>query len=140
MIIENKLNIENEADLAREEERISKIKAKELFETGYLNNLKVGTFEALSKIHKYIFDDIYYFAGEIRKQNIAKGNFRFVPITYIEAALKNVTEGLKQKLLKEINIYYPKEKEESTNSRILPNSSELSNESFKDDDNFQFDF
>ena len=57
-----------------------------------------------------------------------------------EAALKNVTEGLKQKLLKEINIYYPKEKEESTNSRILPNSSELSNESFKDDDNFQFDF
>lgn len=90
MIIENKLNIENEADLAREEERISKIKAKELFETGYLNNLKVGTFEALSKIHKYIFDDIYYFAGEIRKQNIAKGNFRFVPITYIEAALKNV--------------------------------------------------
>lgn len=90
MIIENKLNIENEADLAREEERISKIKAKELFETGYLNNLKVGTFEALSKIHKYLFDDIYYFAGEIRKQNIAKGNFRFVPITYIEEALKNV--------------------------------------------------
>ena len=77
MILENKLNLTNESDLAREEEKISKMKAKELFETGYLNNLKAGTFEALSKIHSYLFNDIYFFAGKIRTQNIAKGNFRF---------------------------------------------------------------
>lgn len=90
MALENKLNLTNESDLAREEERISKKKAKELFETGYLNNLVAGTFETLSKIHKYLFNDIYYFAGTIRKENIAKGNFRFVPITYINNALENV--------------------------------------------------
>ena len=90
MILENKLNLTNEVDLAREEEKISKIKAKELFETGYLNNLKAGTFETLSKIHAYLFDDIYYFAGKIRTQNIAKGNFRFVPILYIDNALENI--------------------------------------------------
>lgn len=90
MILENKLNLTNEVDLAREEEKISKTKAKELFETGYLNNLKAGTFETLSKIHAYLFDDIYYFAGQIRNQNIAKGNFRFVPILYINSALENI--------------------------------------------------
>lgn len=90
MILKNKLNLTNEVDLAREEEKISKIKAKELFETGYLNNLKAGTFETLSKIHAYLFDDIYYFAGQIRNQNIAKGNFRFVPILYINSALENI--------------------------------------------------
>ena len=66
------------------------MKAKELFETGYLNNLKAGTFEALSKIHSYLFNDIYFFAGKIRTQNIAKGNFRFVPILYINNALENI--------------------------------------------------
>lgn len=90
MVLENKLNLTNESDLAREEEKISKIKAKELFETGYLNNLKAGTFETLSKIHAYLFDDIYYFAGQIRNQNIAKSNFRFVPILYINTALENI--------------------------------------------------
>ena len=90
MILENKLNLTNESDLAREEEKISKMKAKELFETGYLNNLKAGTFEALSKIHSYLFNDIYFFAGKIRTQNIAKGNFRFVPILYINNALENI--------------------------------------------------
>lgn len=90
MILENKLNLTNEADLAREEEKISKIKAKELFEKGYLDNLNAGTFEALSKIHKYLFDDIYYFAGKVRTQNISKGNFRFVPILYIDNALENI--------------------------------------------------
>lgn len=90
MALENKLNLTNETDLAREKEKISKKKAKELFETGYLNNLVAGTFETLSKIHKYLFNDIYYFAGTIRKENIAKGNFRFVPITYINNALENV--------------------------------------------------
>lgn len=90
MVLKNKLNLTNEVDLSREEERISKTKAKELFETGYLNNLKAGTFETLSKIHTYLFDDIYYFAGQIRNQNIAKGNFRFVPILYINNALENI--------------------------------------------------
>lgn len=90
MALENKLNLTNEADLAREEEKISKLKAKELFETGYLSNLEAGTFETLSKIHKYLFDDIYYFAGEIRKENISKGNFRFASLTYLDSAIKNV--------------------------------------------------
>ena len=90
MTLENKLNLTNEADLAREEEKKSKIKAKELFDTGYLDNLEPGTFKTLSKIHKYLFDEIYYFAGEIRKENIAKGNFRFAPLSYIIPALENV--------------------------------------------------
>lgn len=89
MALENKLKLNNEADLAREEEKISKTKAKELFETGYLDSLEAGTFKALSEIHKYLFNDIYYFAGKIRTQNIAKGNFSFVPITYIDSALIN---------------------------------------------------
>ena len=90
MALENKLGLTHEADLAREEERISKLKAKELFESGYLDSFDVGTFQALSKIHKYLFSDIYYFAGEIRKENIAKGNFRFAPIAYIDSAIENV--------------------------------------------------
>lgn len=90
MALENKLGLTNEAYLAREEERISKLKAKELFESGYLDTLDVGTFQALSKIHKYLFNDIYYFAGEIRKENIAKENFRFAPIAYIYSAIENV--------------------------------------------------
>lgn len=90
MALENKLNLINEADLAREEEKISKSKAKEMFENGYLDNLKAGTFETLSKIHKYLYDDIYYFAGEIRKENIAKCNFRFAPLAYIDSAIENV--------------------------------------------------
>lgn len=90
MALENKLNLTNEADLAREEEKISKLKAKKMFENSYLDNLEAGTFETLSKIHKYLFDDIYYFAGEIRKVNIAKGNFRFAPLTYIDSAIENV--------------------------------------------------
>ena len=90
MALENKLNLTNEADLAREEEKISKVKAKEMFENGYLDNLEAGTFETLSKIHKYLFNDIYYFAGEIRKENIAKGNFRFAPLVYIDSAIENV--------------------------------------------------
>ena len=90
MILENKLNITNPVELAREEERISKKKAKEMFETGYLNSLEVGTFETLKKIHKYLFEDIYDFAGELRKVNIAKGNFRFTPLAYLEEAVKTI--------------------------------------------------
>ncbi len=92
MILENKLNITDPAELAREEERISKKKAKEMFEEGFLNKLKAGTFESLKRIHEYLFEDIYTFAGEIRKVNIAKGNFRFTPLAYLEEAIKKIEE------------------------------------------------
>ena len=90
MVLENKLGLTNSADLAREEERISKVKAIELFETGYLDSLKAGKFESLAKIHKYLFSDIYPFAGEIRNENIAKGNFRFAPVMYLKASLEHI--------------------------------------------------
>lgn len=90
MALKNKLNIENSADLAREEERISKKKAAELFESGMFDKLKAGSFEALSFIHRYLFEDIYDFAGKIRTVNLAKSNFRFAPVMYLEAALNNV--------------------------------------------------
>ena len=79
MALENKLGLTSSAGLAREEERISKKKAAELFERGILDNLPVGRFSALQAIHKYLFEDIYNFAGELRTVNIAKGNFRFAP-------------------------------------------------------------
>ena len=90
MVLKNKLGITNSVDLAREEERLSKIKAIELFETGLLDNLEAGKFESLSKIHKYLFDEIYYFAGEIRTENIAKGSFRFAPVMYLKASLEHI--------------------------------------------------
>ena len=101
MILENKLNITDQTELAREDERISKIRAKEMFETGYLNTLEPGTFNALKKIHKYLFEEIYQFAGEIRKVNIAKGNFRFTPIVYLEESIKNI-EKMPQSTYEEI--------------------------------------
>ena len=90
MALENKLGLTSSADLAREEERISKKKALELFESGMLDKLKAGNFSALKAIHKYLFDEIYDFAGEIRTVNISKGNFRFAPLMYLEAALQNI--------------------------------------------------
>ena len=90
MALENKLGITDSSALAREEEKISKKKALELFETGYLDALTAGTFESLSLIHKYLFDEIYEFAGKIREVNIAKGNFRFAPLMYLQAALDNI--------------------------------------------------
>ena len=90
MVLKNKLGLTNSSDLAREEERISKKKAIEMFETGFLDNLEVGKFDSLSKIHKYLFDEIYQFAGEIRTENIAKGNFRFAPVMYLQSALKHI--------------------------------------------------
>lgn len=89
-MLENKLGITSSADLAREEERISKKKAAELFEKGILDNLAVGKFSSLQAIHKYLFEDIYYFAGKIRTVNIAKGSFRFAPLMYLQAALENI--------------------------------------------------
>lgn len=90
MALENKLGIKSSAELAREEERISKKKAVELFENGMLENLEAGKFQTLCEIHKYLFDDIYDFAGKIRTVNISKGNFRFAPLMYLEAAIENV--------------------------------------------------
>ena len=90
MALENKLGIKSSAELAREEERISKKKAVELFENGMLEKLEAGKFQTLCEIHKYLFDDIYDFAGELRTVNLAKGNFRFAPLMYLETAIKNV--------------------------------------------------
>lgn len=90
MALENKLGITDSAQLAREEERISKKKAAELFENGILDTLKAGSFSALKAIHKYLFEDIYDFAGQVRNVNIAKGNFRFAPVMYLDAALANI--------------------------------------------------
>lgn len=101
MALENKLGIENSADLAREEERISKKKAVMLFETKKLDSLDAGTFESLREIHKYLFEDIYEFAGRLRKVNIAKNNFRFAPVMYLEAAVTNI-EKMPQKTFDEI--------------------------------------
>lgn len=90
MVLENKLGITDSAQLANEEERISKKKAAQMFETGYLDKLKAGSVESLVMIHKYLFEEIYEFAGEIREVNIAKGSFRFAPVMYLEEALKKI--------------------------------------------------
>ena len=101
MILENKLNITNPAELAREEERISKANAKKMFETNYLESLEPGTFETLKKIHECLFQEIYEFAGKIRKVNIAKGNFRFTPLVYLQESIKNI-EKMPQSTFDEI--------------------------------------
>ena len=90
MTLENKLGITDSSELAREEERISKKKALQMFEEGFLDKLNAGTFQSLSEIHKYLFEDIYEFAGQIRKINIAKGNFRFAPVMYLEVSIQNI--------------------------------------------------
>ena len=89
-MLENKLGITDSAELARIEEKISKQKAVEMFESGYLESLEAGTYESLAMIHKYLFDEIYDFAGEIRKVNISKVNFRFAPLMYLDAALQSI--------------------------------------------------
>ena len=89
-MLENKLGITSSAELAREEERISKKRAVELFESGRLAALEAGTTASLMAIHKALFGDIYDFAGKLRTVNIAKGNFRFAPLLYLEAALANI--------------------------------------------------
>ena len=90
MALENKLGLTSSADLAREEERISKKKAVELFENGVLGSLPAGKFSTLQAIHNFLFEDIYDFAGELRTVNLAKGNFRFAPVMYLQAALDNI--------------------------------------------------
>ena len=90
MTLENKLGITDSTELFWVEEKISKLKAIELFEKKVIYDLKVGTFESLAFIHKYLFDEIYDFAGEIRTVNIAKGNFRFAPVMYLKSALEHI--------------------------------------------------
>ena len=91
-MLKNKLGIDNPIELAKEEERITKIKARQLFETKKLDTFEVGTFSGLAQIHKYLFEDVYDFAGKIRTENISKSNFRFASVMYLEEALRKIDE------------------------------------------------
>lgn len=101
MTLENKLGISDQTELAREEERLSKMRARELFEEGILNELTAGSVKSLFEIHRYLFQDIYPFAGKIRTVNISKGGFRFAPIMYLELSL-NTIEKMPQTSFDEI--------------------------------------
>lgn len=92
MVLENKLRITNSAELARAEEKISKMKAIALYESNLVDESEIGKFSGLAKIHKFLFEEIYDFAGKIRTVNIAKGNFRFAPVMYLETALKHIDD------------------------------------------------
>jgi len=101
MPLDNKLNITDAAELARVEEQLSKSKAKQLFDSKFLDGLKAGSFQALADIHCYLFDEIYGFAGKVRTVNISKSNFRFAPVSYLEVSLKNI-EAMPQSTFDEI--------------------------------------
>ncbi len=101
MILENKLGITDAVELARVEEKLSKAQAHTLFTSGFLDTLDAGGFQALASIHATLFGEIYEFAGKIRKENIAKGNFRFAPVMYLDVALKNI-EAMPQTTFDEI--------------------------------------
>ncbi|MGG5311115.1 protein adenylyltransferase Fic [Enterococcus sp. DIV1304_2] len=92
MILENKLGLTNQVEVAKAEEKLSKQKAKELYDSGKINEIEVGTFKGLSEIHDFLFSEIYDFAGKIRTVNIAKGNFRFAPVMYLEQSLKHIDQ------------------------------------------------
>ncbi len=124
MTLENKLNIANSAELALEEEKISKKKAIALFQTKLFDKNEIGKFSSLKKIHKFLFEDIYYLAGQIRNVNISKGNFRFVPVIYLEAALEKIDrmpqsnfEEIVEKYV-EINIAHPFREGNGRSTRI----------------------
>ena len=124
MVLRNKLGIENQIELAKEEERITKIKAIELFEKNKLETFEVGTFEGLSQIHKYLFEDIYEFAGKMRTENISKGNFRFASAMYLEDVLKKIDkmpqsnfEEIIRKYI-EMNIAHPFREANGRSTRI----------------------
>lgn len=101
MVLENKLNISDSVELARIEEKISKSQAVKLFESNIVENFEVGKFSGLAKIHKFLFDELYDFAGKVRTVNIAKGSFRFAPVMYLDAALKHI-DGMPQSTFDEI--------------------------------------
>lgn len=124
MVLENKLGITESAELAREEERISKKKALELFENGILDSLNAGKFDSLSQIHKYLFEDIYDFAGKVRSENLAKSNFRFAPVMYLKQALDfidNMPQSTYEEIIKkyvEMNIAHPFREGNGRSTRI----------------------
>ncbi len=124
MILKNRLRIENQVELNKTEEKISKQKAKQLFDSGEINNIPVGTFEGLCKIHLKLFSEIYDFAGKMRDVNIAKGNFRFAPIMYLEHALKyidNMPENTFDNIIEkyvEMNVAHPFRKGNGRSTRI----------------------
>ncbi len=113
MVLENKLNLINQVDLAKIEEKISKQKAKQLFDSGDITKIEFGTFKGLAQIHAYLFGDIYDFAGKIREVNIAKGNFRFASLIYLEQSLQNIDkmpQGNFEQIIEkyvEMNIAHP---------------------------------
>lgn len=113
MTMENKLNITNQVDLAKAEEKISKQKAKQLFDSGDIDKAEVGTFKGLAFIHAYLFGDIYNFAGKVREVNISKGNFRFAPVMYLKASLEYIDampQGNFEQIIEkyvEMNIAHP---------------------------------
>lgn len=123
-MLENKLGITSEIELSKEEERITKIKALELFDTNKINEFEVGTFNGLSKIHEYLFSDIYEFAGKIRKDNLAKGNFRFASAMYLDDVLSkidNMKEDSFEDIIKkyiEMNIAHPFREGNGRSTRI----------------------
>jgi len=123
-MLNNKLGITNEIELAKEEEKITKIKALRLFDTNRINEFEIGTFNGLSKIHEYLFADIYDFAGKIRKENIAKGNFRFASAMYLEEILSKIDampqdnfENIIKKYV-EMNIAHPFREGNGRSTRI----------------------
>lgn len=124
MMLENKLGISNEVELVKEEERITKLKALELFDSGKINDFEVGTTKGLCDLHKYIFDNIFMYAGEIRKVNIAKGNFRFAAVLYLNDVLSSI-DNMKQdtfedivKKYVEMNIAHPFREGNGRSTRI----------------------
>jgi len=124
MLLDNKLGITEPIELAKEEERLTKIKAIELFEKKELNSFEVGTFKGLAQIHKYLFQDIYEFAGKIRTENISKSNFRFASVMYLEEALKQIDkmpqttfDEIIEKYI-EMNIAHPFREGNGRNTRI----------------------
>ena len=126
MALQNKLGLTDELELAREEERISKQKALALYDTGLLDTFPVGTFAGLAMIHKYLFEDIYEFAGQMRTVNIAKGNFRFAPVMYLRPALESI-DRMPQSTFDEIiekyvemNVAHPFREGNGRSTRIWP--------------------
>lgn len=123
-MLKNKLKFTNEVEFSKEEERITKIKALELFDTNKINEFEVGTFKGLSKIHKFLFDEIYDFAGKIRKENISKGNFRFASAMYLEEVLVKIDkmpQGNFEDIIKkyvEMNIAHPFREGNGRSTRI----------------------
>lgn len=123
-MLENKLGIANEVELAREEERLTKLRARELFETRLLDSFEPGTFAGLRAIHRYLFQDVYDFAGQVRTVNIAKGNFRFAPVMYLSAALEAIEkmpQGTFDEIIEkyvEMNVAHPFREGNGRSTRI----------------------